>query len=221
MKRILALVFVALLAAVLAGCGSSGTVPGTGETSTTSTPTTATATSGPKVWTAMPLGPQEDARLQSLDGPIALYVANEKKAGRTPVALANKTPRFVGYQVQIWAKRSNGKYEFGFIDVTNGRIDAMGDLQIPLTAAMVGLQKDQSAVFRSNVVPKSAGEKDAVAKAVKWAAGAFPGLDWNAEIAGYDFYFDLGGGKYVLFTASAKADGYRVLKGPLTPPKTP
>ncbi len=220
MKRILGLALVASLALTVTGCAPAKTTSSGGETTSTSAPTTSTAPGVPvrQEWKAMPMGVQEKARLATIGRAIALYTSTETKAGRTPADLAGKTPRFVGYQVEIWTQHSPVSYDLGYLDVVGGRIDSMGDMAVPLRAEMLALRKDQPSVRLSNVVPLSAGEKDAVAKAVAWATGAFPGSTWNAEIAGYDFYYALSGGKYVLFTAAAANDGYRALVGPLHAP---
>jgi hypothetical protein len=218
MKRFPGTAMVVVLVLTLAGCGSSGTRPVAGEA--TSTPVaTATVIPGPKTWKAMPMGIQEKANLAAIARPVALYVSAERKAGRKPAALAGKTPRFVGYQVQIWSTEPGGTFQSTYIDVIDGRIDAIGDVQRPLEAKMVRLLKKQVAIHSSKVVPLSAGEKEAVAKAVAWANGAFPGSAWNAEISAYDFYYSLGGNKYVLFTSYATDSGYRVLVGPMVPPE--
>jgi hypothetical protein len=219
MKRTLGLLLIALLALTLTGCGAAGSTQAGGETSSTPTTTPPPVVPVAKSWKAIPMGVQEKARLATLGRAIALYTAAETKAGRTPVALADKTPRFVGYQVQVWTEHSAVSYDIGFLDVIDGRIDSIGDLQVPLRAEMLGLRKNQTSRRPSNVVPMSAGEKSAVAKAAAWAAAAFPGSTWNAEISGYDFYYKLSGGKYILFTAAAANDGYRALAGPMRAPK--
>jgi hypothetical protein len=216
MKRFVSAVLVAAVALSVAGCSKAPTTTAGAGSSQVATSPAAPTIPVPKTWKAMPLGAQEKKRLDTLAGPLALYVSMETKANRTPVKLAGLTPRFVGYQVQIFATQANGKVVFAYIDVIDSRIDAMGDMQRPLEAKMVGLIKDQPRRYSSSVVPQSAGEKEAVAKSVQWAKAAFPGIDWKAEIAGYDFYFGLAGNKYLLFTANANSDGYRTFGGAVT-----
>jgi len=217
MKRFLGMLTILALALVVAGCGSSGTKTGTGES--TSTPAgTETVIPVAKSWTVMPMGVQEKASLAAIERPVGMYVAGEKKAHRKPAALDGKTPRFVGYQVQIWSKQADGKFQSVYIDVIGGRIDALGDVTRPLEAKMVQLHKDQTAINSSKIVAQSTGEKAAVAKALAWADQAFPGAKWSAQIAAYNFYYSMGGKKYVHFTAYAGGNGYRAIAGPMVAP---
>lgn len=218
MKRIVSAALVAVVALSVTGCSRPSANPAKAGSSRPATSTAqAPRTAGPKTWKAMPLGAQETKRLSTLPNSFGLYKTMEKKAGRTPVKLDPEDARFVGYQVQIYAAQPDGAFQSAYIDVLDGRIDAVGETQRPLEAKMVGLIKDQPTRYSSRVLPVSAGEKAAIAKAIAWANGAFPGLKWNAELAGYVFYFDLKGDDYLLYTANASSDGYRVLTGPAGP----
>jgi hypothetical protein len=207
MKRILSFALVAMLALGLVGCSQQ-----TGAASDAAA-TKADGTPASKTWAAIRLGPNETKRLDTLAPLLKLWSANEKKAGRTPADLASLKPRLVGYRVQIWAKQSDGTYSFGAFQVTGGRVDQLGNLQAPLQAKNVALLTGQRAHLSEGVVPTSAGEKDAVAKAVAWAEKAFPGQSWGADIQGYEFYYDLKSKGYMLFIPNAKTTGYMSVSG--------
>lgn len=213
MKRILYATFAVALALSMAGCAQTPAAPANGVAGRPAPARPTTATIEPATWKAMPLGDQEGAKLQALPRALAAYAAAERKARRTPADPAAVEPRFVGYQVQIWALQPDGRFQSAYIDVIGGRVEALMKTSDKLESRSVGLTPNQAERFTSGVLPRSAGEKQAVAKGVAWANESFPGPEWSAEIAGYDFYFGLSGDKYLVLTANASSDGYRVLTG--------
>lgn len=214
MKRFLCAAFVVALALAAAGCSKPAQAVSGGSLQVGPEPARpTTATIQPKSWKAMPLGDQERAKLVALRGTLAAYAAAERKAGRTPVDVAGVDARLVGYQVQIWAAQPDGRFQSAYIDVIGGHVEAVMNTRAKLEARSVGLTKNQTKRYSSGVVAKSAGEKQAVAKGVAWANESFPGFEWDPEIAGYDFYYGLSQGKYLLLTANASSDAYRALTG--------
>lgn len=160
MKLILRLALPAVLALTLAGCAPAGTGT-TGQVASETTPpvmskpTTEPPVPGPKTWKAMPMGVQEKAALAGIGKSIAMYVAAEEKAGRKPVSLAGKTPRFVGYQVRIWSKQADAKFQFANVDVIGGRIDALGEVEHPLEARMISLSRTRLSTTRQASSPRA------------------------------------------------------------------
>jgi hypothetical protein len=205
MKRMLGLIVAVMLAVGLTGCAGSAT-SSQSETSSTAGGYTA------KTWAAITPGPNESKRIASLSSLLKLWTTNEKKAGHTPVDLTGITPKLVGYRVQIWAKQSNGKFTLGAFEVTGGRVDQLGDYQVPLVAKNVALLKDQPSHPSEGITPTSAGEKDAIAKALAWAKDQYPGYTWNADIQGYQLYYALKTG-YFLFIPNATTTGYMAIGG--------
>ena len=213
MNRIVRAALAAIVALSVTGCSRFAASPAsTGPTSVTSAALAATVPTA-KTWNAMPLGVQERKRLRTLAEPLGLYTEEYKKVGRLPVDVTGMDPRFVGYQVEVWSARPGGKFQLTYIDVIDGQVAAVGGAQSSPATRSVNVLQDQRTRYASGVTPKSTGEKEAVGAAVTWAGTAFPGFKWNAEIAGYDFYYDLGKGTYFLFTGIASGYGYRVLEG--------
>lgn len=216
MKRIVSAALVAVVVLGIAGCSRPATNPAAGGSNPATAPAGSLTTTAPtapitsKMWKAMPLGAQEKARLAALPESISLYMANEKKAGRVPLKLTGAKPRFVGYQLQIWAKQPDGKFRYEYIDSIGGRLVSIGIRAMPLMKDNIGMVEDKKDRFSTGVTPKSEGEKEAVSKAAAWANREMPDFRWKAEIVAYDFYIATGGARDALLCVSPLGAGYRL-----------
>jgi hypothetical protein len=205
----------ALTAAAIVALGLAGCARSVGSTA----PRT-TSAAGPyraSSLKAITPGPNESRRLASLAPLLKKWADAETKAGRVPADLTGITPTLVGYRVQIWSTQADGRFTLGSFQVTDGRVDQLGNPGVALKAKNVALLQDQPSHPDEGVTPASAGEKDAVAKASAWAKAAFPGRTWHAEIQGYEFYYALKADGYFLFIPNAASTGYMAVGG--TSPK--
>ena len=209
MKRtLIGLAVAGALVLGIAGCARPAATAPSAPSPATSVP----GTGAPKTWAALDLGPNETTRLNTIGPLLKLWADNERKAGRTPEDLSGIKPKLVGYRVQLWAPEAGPTFSLLAIQVTDGRVDQLGDFQIPLTSKNVSPVKGQPTHPSEGVTPQSSGERDAITLSLAWAKAEFPSQHWSAGIEGYQFYYPLKKG-YLLFIADAKTKGYLAFAG--------